>query len=293
MKNSIFNTLEKLNLTSKKTKKLFNKGTRDMNDLNVWIDKISGVIYIDDFYTGDHSYIEGTYRSKNILSLDTGSPDFEQVTDAKRRFHSNLRFVAGKKVADFGCGNGDFLKLIQPYCKEVMGIEMQKDYYDSINSSGIKCYDSLNFIKNQSLDVVVSFHVLEHLPDPLDILTKIKEKIKKGGLLIIEVPHANDFLLTSTNNENFKKFTLWSQHLILHTRESLYKFLNYIGLKDIQIKGVQRYPLSNHLNWLINNKGGGHKTSLSFLDNETLYEAYSNSLSKINATDTLVAIGKI
>ena len=109
----------------------------------------------------------------------------------------------------------------------------------------------------------------------------------------VKIIYVNDFLLTSPNNENFKKFTLWSQHLILHTRESLYKFLNYIGLKDIQIKGVQRYPLSNHLNWLINNKGGGHKTSLSFLDNETLYEAYSNSLSKINATDTLVAIGKI
>ena len=92
--------------------------------------------------------------------------------------------------------------------------------------------------------------------------------------------------------EEYKQYKLWSQHLILHTRDSLKKTLEFVGFKDIQIESVQRYPLSNHLNWLANGKGGGHKTPLSMLDSEMLIDAYHNSLARINATDTLVAIAK-
>lgn len=111
--------------------------------------------------------------------------------------------------------------------------------------------------------------------------------------MVIEVPHANDFLLSVLNNKKFKEFTLWSQHLILHTRESLEKILNHIGIKDILIEGVQRYTLSNHLNWLSDGKPGGHKAPLSLLDTENLSKEYESSLCKINATDTLVAIAKM
>jgi len=111
--------------------------------------------------------------------------------------------------------------------------------------------------------------------------------------LVIEVPHANDFLLSTLNNDEFKQFTLWSQHLILHTKESLCRILRYAGFEDIRIEGVQRYPLSNHLNWLANGKAGGHKSPLSLIDSPTLTNAYSDSLARIDATDTLVAIAKV
>ena len=114
-----------------------------------------------------------------------------------------------------------------------------------------------------------------------------------GGRILIEVPHANDFLLSFVNCEDFKQFTLWSQHLVLHTRDSLRKTLKFVGLEKIQIEGVQRYPLSNHLNWLANGKAGGHKSPLSSLDSDVLFEAYSNSLARIDATDTLVAIARV
>jgi len=53
--NSIFQTLEQLRLTSKQSRALFNDRTRDEENLKVWKDSISEVIYIDDFYTGDET----------------------------------------------------------------------------------------------------------------------------------------------------------------------------------------------------------------------------------------------
>ena len=68
MKTPVFNTLQRLNLTSIETRKLFNDRTRDIDDLKVWKDEVSGVIYIDDFYTSDETYIDGAYIDKQEKS---------------------------------------------------------------------------------------------------------------------------------------------------------------------------------------------------------------------------------
>jgi hypothetical protein len=62
-------------------------------------------------------------------------------------------------------------------------------------------------------------HVLEHLKDPIQILNQIKKYMNKNTLLIIEVPHANDYLIKDMRCETFKKFTFWSEHYILYTEK--------------------------------------------------------------------------
>ena len=140
---------------------------------------------------------------------------------------------------------------------------------------------------------MVSFHVLEHLPNPLDTLRLIMKKVVSGGKVVIEVPHANDFLLSVANSEQFKQFTLWSQHLILHTRTSLRKTMEYVGLKNVIVSSVQRYPLSNHLYWLSKGSAGGHRSTLSMLDSDDLFYSYRNALARIDGTDTIVAVGEV
>ncbi|MDA9781136.1 class I SAM-dependent methyltransferase [Amylibacter sp.] len=292
MTTSIYATLENLGLTSKKTRVLFNKGTRDVDDLDVWKDLESGVIYIDQYYTGDKTYVDGLYLD-DVADLATTKSDFERTSDLRRRFKKYIRFVAGKRVVDFGCGSGDFLRFVQSYCQEAIGIELQENYVEQLNADGIRCLNNIDTIKNGSLDIVVAWHVIEHLTDPVGTLSKLIDKIESGGQIIIEVPHANDFLLSSIECEAFKQFTLWSQHLILHTRLSLTKILEHAGFKDIRIEGVQRYPLSNHLNWLSSGLPGGHKSQLAIFETDDLINSYEASLARIDATDTLVAIATV
>jgi len=286
MNNSVFEDLKILNLTSNSTRRLYNNRTRDVESLNVWQDEVTGVIYIDDFYTGDESYVSSSYNS--IVA----KTNYEVAKDAERRFNMFLPLVSGKNIADFGCGSGAFLHLVKDHCGYVCGVELQQNCVENLNTSGIDCFSDMEQIVDGSLDVCVSFHVLEHLPEPIKILKKIKNKIRKGGHLIVEVPHANDFLLSIMPLESFKQFTLWSPHLVLHNRLSITRLLQHVGFGDIQIEGVQRYPLSNHLGWLYCGKPGGHKSPLSRIDSPVLTEAYQNSLAKLDATDTLVVIAR-
>jgi len=83
-------------------------------------------------------------------------------------------------------------------------------------------------------------------------------------------------------------FTFWSEHLILHTRDSLKIFLEEAGFANISIKGFQRYPLSNHFHWLAKAKPGGH-VIWDHLRPPMLDLAYSDMLAQIDNTDTLIA----
>jgi 2-polyprenyl-3-methyl-5-hydroxy-6-metoxy-1,4-benzoquinol methylase len=45
-------------------------------------------------------------------------------------------------------------------------------------------------------DVSTAFHVIEHLADPVSILSMLSALLQPSGKLIVEVPSANDALLT-------------------------------------------------------------------------------------------------
>ena len=284
-KTNIRSILEGLGAIRPENIEIFSNRTRDENGLRVYRDKTSKVIFIDDYYVGEQEYLSGEYRGEGFQI------NYEDVVDSERRLQKYLQFIVGKKVCDFGCGAGNFIQKASNFTRELFAIELQKNYLKKLNELGISAFSHINEIEGE-LDTVFLFHCFEHLPDPLKTLTDIKIKLKSsgGGKIILEVPHAKDFLIDTLNITSFIEFTLWSQHLILHTRESLFLMLAEAGFKNILIEGVQRYSLSNHLSWLINNKPGGHKEGLSIFETNTLTQSYADALSKIDANDTLVAI---
>lgn len=271
---------------------LFSSRTRDNPALNVYKDSLSGVIFIDDYYVGDEEYVSGEYRESVKKISGSSGRDYEDVLDSERRFKSYKQFIAGKDVCDFGCGAGSFLKLAKAVAKNISGIELQQDYCDSLNAAGIPCFSKIEDC-NGGVDLVTLFHCLEHLPDPVSVLRQIRACINPGGKIVIEVPHAKDFLIKNLCLQDFIDFTLWSQHLVLHTRESLHLLLREAGFENILIEGVQRYSISNHISWLAHKKPGGHKSVLSVLETSELVSAYEQALAKIDSTDTLVAVASV
>jgi 2-polyprenyl-3-methyl-5-hydroxy-6-metoxy-1,4-benzoquinol methylase len=278
----IFDTLQSLGLTSLETRQVFARKTRDRDNLTVWRDDRSKVIYIDDYYVGTEEYLTGDYRKK-------GKPDFERLNDADRRLNDYRKFYAGKKICDVGCGAGHFLIGAKDEAETVCGVELQLNYIERLRASGVACSENIADFPGL-FDSIFIFHALEHFENPLGMLKQLIEKLAPGGKFVIEVPHANDFLISTLKSEKFVEFTLWSQHLILHTRASLRRLLEAAGMRSIMIEGRQRYTLANHLTWLSKGVPGGHKSLLSALDTPELHAAYENSMRKLDTTDTIIAI---
>jgi len=284
-------TLLRLGLIKEENVEIFSEKTRDNENLLVYRDNKTKVIFINEHYVGDEEYESGDYRNQSMPLMESKSGDLEDLLDTKRRYKKYRQFVVNKKICDYGCGEGNFLRLAKPVAKSAFGVEIQKNFNVDINNDGIKCFSKLDEL-TEPMDTFFLFHCLEHLPDPVTTLKEIYDNLKTGGegKIVIEVPHAKDFLLDQLESESFKNFTLWSQHLILHTRDSLHSFLVNSGFKNVHIEGVQRYGIANHLNWLKNGKPGGHKSPLSTIETESLRNSYADALSKLDANDTLVAV---
>jgi SAM-dependent methyltransferase len=258
-----------------------------VKNLKVIKDKTSGVIYIDDYFVGNDTYLKGEYRKEESTA---SAASYEDSMDCKRRSIDFSKYYKNKIICDFGCGRGSFLLNTIDQTIKSYGVELQEDYSVALNSQKIECKNNIKDIKDDYLDSCFLFHVLEHLEDPIKNLKSIKSKLKNGANIIIEVPHANDFLIKNLKIKEFIDFTLWSQHLILHTRESLEKFLSAAGYKNIKIYGVQRFSIANHLQWATNKIPGGHRGELAYLEEPELVKAYQETLNRIDATDTLIAI---
>ena len=152
-------------------------------------------------------------------------------------------------------------------------------------------FENVDYFK-ENIDIITMFHVLEHLCDPIKVLIELKKKMHKESLLIIEVPHANDILISYYNNHDFKKNTFWSEHLILHTQKSLENLLINVGFSNIKVVFEQRYNFFNHIHWITKGKPGGHNI---LFDNNyyDLNNEYNKFLIEEKITDTLIAYCKI
>lgn len=90
-------------------------------------------------------------------------------------------------VLDFGCGGGFLLKNL--LCGHRIGIEINpaaRDYCNQVN--GIKCYESLEFVPDESIDVVISSHCLEHTTNPYELVSILFRRLKKDGKIVLVVP---------------------------------------------------------------------------------------------------------
>lgn len=112
-----------------------------------------------------------------------------------------------KKVLDIGCGSGAMLKNFQNFGFTGYGTELSPFSAKMASSiAGVKVISKplceCGFPDN-FFNLVILWHVLEHLPDPQKNLQEIYRILKPGGNLLLCVPNRESFQAQLSKNKWF------------------------------------------------------------------------------------------
>lgn len=144
---------------------------------------------------------------------------YKQGNNAILNYLGRINTSINAKILDIGCGNGELIcSLYNQGFKYVEGVDkflpQEIDY-----GHGVKVVKKdLSEFKDQSYDVLMMHHVLEHIEEQADILRECYRLLKEDGTLIIRIPIVGDAYKIYAEK--------WVQldaprHFVIHTLKSM------------------------------------------------------------------------
>jgi len=231
------------------------------------------------------------------IDLDSMSESYVErnLTDVRRRVADLRSDLDGDEtLLDFGTGMGHFLEAVHPYVDQAVGSEINRKRLSFVREElGFDVYEGTDALMRAfgkgAFDIVTMYHTLEHLPNPVEQLQQVRGLLDDEGLLVVEVPNHDDWLLSRSGA--YADFYYQNAHTYYFEPGTLRDVLCRAGF-EVEIKGVQRYSYRNALHWLL--KGQPELNSPSRLKNtqtEPINKLYEIMLGTIGRTDTLYLIG--
>jgi len=177
----------------------------------------------------------------------------------KSELDFEVMYLPAKKgrLLDVGCGDGRFLIKMRDLGWQVEGTEVDETAVETARKNKLKvssCQLSEKTYPENFFDVITLRSVMEHLPDPLDVLIECQRILKDTGYLMIITPNTKSRI---HNIYKEKWFDLDPpRHLHLFSCENLENLLKKAGFKTVKSWTTSRNLRSSLIgSWDIQKKG--------------------------------------
>src|SRR5579859_211203 len=143
---------------------------------------------------------ETVYRGRQSALHHMAYMRMSKVLLSQQILHEAGIDLAGKSLFDYGFGAGTFFRYC-PLTTRLFGVEMDPVAVEEVGQMLARCghrqvtlapidpaHWTTHPLLQQSYDVVLCSHVLEHLPDPVDMLRRLRECLTPDGALVVLLP---------------------------------------------------------------------------------------------------------
>lgn len=224
------------------------------------------------------------------MTVEKSVEEFHQksLPTARERLAVLQKYFNNKKILEIGSSTGAFLSLLENCKTNACELATDNLHFSKQFING-RAYKALEDVNENNFDIICMFHVFEHIKEPIKFLKSCAKLLKPDGLIIIEVPHSNDPLLTLYDCQEFKDFVFQPMHPMIYNKPSLDYVFHQSNLENSEVIYHQRYGLENHLSWFKNKKAGG---DIQLTELFSKVKEYKEVLESIKLTDTIFYIAR-
>ena len=175
------------------------------------------------------------YHYRELYSgLVEASNDFfeEQIKRGKqlRKLISNHTDLSGKTIIEVGTGAGGILQGVVGDDADGIGCDFGFSYLKFAQSKSLSVFQgSISSVSDDSADILIYSHVLEHIANPKIEIREMSRVLKDNGLVVIVVPGV--YSIHRHYGGHFSQY-LQSAHLHHYTRQHLRKLMEDGGFSE-------------------------------------------------------------
>ncbi len=175
------------------------------------------------------------------------------LLNAKWRLDLIRKIKPSGKLLEVGCARGDFLRVARESF-DVSGVEPNPELADSSSQVAPVYRDIIERTPWKDFDVVASFHVIEHVDSPRSFIRAAAERLKPGGLLVIETPNI-DSLPFKILKSRWRQFI--PEHYFFFDPKTITRLMSEHGLRTQSVTNIGKYAsvdlivnrLSRYMRW--------------------------------------------
>ncbi len=194
-----------------------------------------------------HLFVTEPNPNQGVMNKDSSSSEIDDIsrqlqeTYAERNerlidYWKSKKFLGERtKLLDFGSGSGHILKSLKNRYREITitSIEDSKPFQDHLLKYGFNIADSIDNVEGK-FDSILLIEVIEHVPDPLELLRKVKSKLNSDGKIFLTTP-CGELRNGSRETNAYDEET----HIHFFTEKSLKLACNLAGLKPIVLEDIE------------------------------------------------------
>jgi len=170
----------------------------------------------------------------NIRNLRLEEEHRLALLNARWRVDLIRQFRPSGKLLEVGCARGDFLRVARENF-EVYGVEPSPGLADDAADVAPIHRDVVETLPTHDFDVIASFHVIEHVDSPKRFVAAMAERLKPGGLLVLETPDI-DSLPFKMMKAKWRQFI--PEHYFFFDRATMTRLLSENGFKVERIMRI-------------------------------------------------------